>query len=144
MSTLPLSFEYPVAWGDLNADGQVGGTVFLRWCESARFDFLNRLGLLTSRQETGIGTILAAIRCEFAAPVSYPDLIGIVLSIQRVSEQDLELRYVLWSRQEQRTAAEIFDRVVCFDYHQGLKAHWPEAVLYQLKELHFEQNWSED
>ncbi|HEY9844511.1 MAG: acyl-CoA thioesterase [Candidatus Sericytochromatia bacterium] len=144
MSTLPLSFEYPVAWGDLNAEGQVGSIVFLRWCESARFDFLNRLGLLASRQETGIGTILTAIRSEFSAPVSYPELIAIVLSIQGVSEQDLELRYVLWSRQAQRTVAEIFERIVCFDYQSSTKTNWPEAVLYQLKEFHFEQNWSED
>lgn len=142
MTKLPLSFAITVAWGDMDAYGHVNNTVYLRWCESARIAFFERIGLERSRQESGIGGILAKIDCRFKAPVVYPDQVRVQLALDRVGQQDFELGYLVFSEGLGKTVAEAHDRVVCYDYGKLQKSDWPESMLSLLRELHAGQKLS--
>ena len=37
--------DWPVQWGDQDLFGHVNNTVYFRWFETARVDYLNRIGL---------------------------------------------------------------------------------------------------
>ena len=52
-----VTLRIDVAWGDMDALAHVNNTVFLRWFESARIVWWERLGL--SAGPDGIGPILA-------------------------------------------------------------------------------------
>ena len=142
--SVPVSRLIPVAWGDMDAYGHVNNTVFLRWCETLRMDLFERIGLEHCRSEQGIGGILAAIQCRYRAPVIYPDTVRAWATIEDISESDFELKYRIWSTTQDRLAAEASDRIVIYDYRQMAKAPWPEAPLVALRELEFDQSWSED
>lgn len=141
---MPIDVDIPVAWGDMDAYGHVNNTVFLRWCESGRIVFFDHIGLEQSHKETGLGGILASIQCRYRAPVVYPDTISVSMTIQKLSDNDFELKYLIWSKTQLKAVAEASDRIVAYDYHKLEKSRWPEAVLYKLKELNFEQHWVED
>ena len=57
MDSYPVQLEIPVAWGDMDAFGHVNNTVYLRWFESARIAFFERISIRASRPEK-VGPIL--------------------------------------------------------------------------------------
>ena len=45
MNRWPVTIELPVQWGDMDSFGHVNNVVYLRWFESARIAYGNRIGL---------------------------------------------------------------------------------------------------
>lgn len=125
----------PVAWGDMDAFEHVNNTVYFKWCESARIGFFGKIGLLQSRQQTGVGPILAAIQCRFKAPLFYPDSVRVGLRVTRLGDTDFELHYTIFSERTQKVVAEAQDRCVIYDYSQGQKTQFPAAVYAALLSL---------
>ena len=41
----PVVIALPVQWGDQDLNAHVNNVVFFRWLESARVEYLNRLGM---------------------------------------------------------------------------------------------------
>ena len=71
----PVVIEMPVRWGDMDAFNHVNNVVYLRYFESARIAYFERLGFGISIAEQGIGPILASTSCEFKFPLTYPCLL---------------------------------------------------------------------
>ena len=69
----PVVKAVPVQWGDMDAFAHVNNTVYLRWFESARLAYFERLAVSTSNR--GVAPILASVSCRFRAPVTYPDVV---------------------------------------------------------------------
>jgi len=59
-----------VRWGDLDALGHVNNTVYLRWFETVRIDWLQGLGL--GPDPAGPGPVMANVFCNFRREVGYP------------------------------------------------------------------------
>ena len=55
----------PVQWGDQDLFGHVNNTVYFRWFETARVDYLNRIGLARLHGDEEHGPILAHIACNY-------------------------------------------------------------------------------
>ena len=60
----------PVRWGDLDAMGHVNNTVYFRYFESLRIDWLRRFGVGPDR--TGVGPVMANGFCNFRRQIEYP------------------------------------------------------------------------
>jgi len=60
----------PVRWGDLDAMGHVNNTVYFRYFESLRIDWLRHFGIGPDR--TGIGPVMANGFCNFRRQIEYP------------------------------------------------------------------------
>ena len=73
----PVILEIPVAWGEMDAFQHVNNIVYLRYSESARIAYLERVGLSDTLQTTGIGPILALIQCRYKFPLTYPDTVRV-------------------------------------------------------------------
>ncbi len=54
----PVVLAIPVAWGDMDAMGHVNNTVYLRYFESARIAYFERVGFLEEMASSGVGPIL--------------------------------------------------------------------------------------
>ena len=55
----PLVVEIPVVWGDLDAFRHVNNTVFLRWFETARIAYFERIGITSDLERQARAPILA-------------------------------------------------------------------------------------
>ena len=91
LSSHPIVITLPVQWGDQDALGHVNNIIYFRWCESARIEYLRRLGVDAAGSGRAVGIILAAIGCDFRRPVTYPDTVHVGARV-RARFVDLEDR----------------------------------------------------
>ena len=109
-----------VAWGDMDALGHVNNTIYLRWFESARILWWERLDQDAALYSEGVGPILARTTIDYRRPVKYPDTIEVRVTTQRVGSKSVTLGYrVTSAAQNGIVVAEGETVVVLFDYRRG-------------------------
>lgn len=124
----PVVVRVPVQWGDMDAYGHVNNTVFFRYFESARVEYLERCGFTASYEEIGVGAILHSTRCRFRRALVHPDTVLIGARAREVEEDRFVHGYRLVSESLGDVAAEGSGVVVSFDYRSGEKAPIPDSV----------------
>jgi acyl-CoA thioester hydrolase len=60
----------PIRWGDMDAFGHVNNTVFFRFMEQARIEWLEACGL--SMEGGGQGPVIVNAHCTFLRQLKYP------------------------------------------------------------------------
>ena len=60
----------PVRWGDLDAMGHVNNTVYFRYFETLRIDWLTRVRALPNPE--GVGPVMANGFCNFVRQIEFP------------------------------------------------------------------------
>ncbi|MDP6331263.1 MAG: acyl-CoA thioesterase, partial [SAR324 cluster bacterium] len=73
----PIVVDIPVAWGEMDSMQHVNHTVYLKWMETARFEFFEKLGMTDLIEETGVGNILKSIKCRYRIPLTHPDTVSV-------------------------------------------------------------------
>lgn len=66
-----FDMRFPVRWGDMDAMGHVNNTVYFRYMETARIDWLNQAGMGPDPQ--GQGPVIVNAFCNFYQQLAYPD-----------------------------------------------------------------------
>ena len=60
----------PIRWGDMDAMGHVNNTVYFRYFEVARLEWMQRVGALPNPQ--GTGPVIVNAFCNFIRQVEFP------------------------------------------------------------------------
>jgi len=123
----PLILTWPVQWGDQDAFGHVNNVVYFRWMESARIEYFRRSGLGTI-DNTGVGPILATIKCDFRRQLKYPDTLLISGSILSIGRTSMKMAHRVYSETHRAIAAEGDSVLVFFDYRSQRPAVVPDNV----------------
>ena len=123
----PIRVEIPVAWGDMDAFAHVNNTVYLRWFESARIAWFERVGI-SGGGASGVGPILASTHCRFARPLAYPDVIVAEATTTRIGRSSFDMAYRVVRRDTGEVAAEGGAVVVMLDYATGKAQPIDEAL----------------
>lgn len=124
----PLFIIQPIQWGDQDAFGHVNNTIYLRWFESARIAYTDRMGLSQLMETQRIGPILAAISCSFRRQLTYPDTVRIGARISRIGRTSMVMEHRVVSERLQEIAADGDSTIVTFDYGENRSVPVPEAV----------------
>src|SRR5438552_8144311 len=67
------STRMPIRWGDMDAMGHVNNTVYFRYMEQARIDWVYAFAQGEGRGAyAGDGPLIVNARCTFFAPLTYP------------------------------------------------------------------------
>ena len=135
LADYPVRISVPVAWGEMDAMGHVNNVVYLRYFESVRMVYLERIGLMAHMQEHGIGPILAETRCRFRIPLEYPDEVEVGARVARLETDRFLMNYAVVSRGHGKLAADGDGLIVTYDYDAGRKAPVPEATVAAIREL---------
>ena len=112
----PVIVRIPVQWGDMDAYGHVNNTVFFRYFESARVDYLVRCGFVDAYDNDKIGAILHSTYCRFRKPLFYPDTALVGARATEVMDDRFTLEYKLVSDSQNTLAAEGTSIVVSLNY----------------------------
>lgn len=115
----PVSVEIPVAWGEMDAYQHVNNIVYLRWFETARIAYFERLGLLDRKEREGVGPIVARSTIDYRSPVTYPDTVRVEISVRRIGVTSFAMAYRLWSRALGAEVASGESVIVLYDYRAG-------------------------
>jgi acyl-CoA thioester hydrolase len=124
----PVAILLPVQWGDQDAFGHVNNTVYFRWCESARIEYLDKLGLSELMRSEGIGPILAAMACNYRSPVTYPDQVQIGARITRLGRSSLTMEHRICSEAQGQVVADATSTIVVFDYNRQASHPIPDDI----------------
>lgn len=115
LAAFPVVVTLPVQWGDQDAFGHVNNVVYFRWMESARIEYMRRVGF-GHAAGAGICCILASIDCNYRRPVTFPDTVHVAARVTRIGRSSVTMEHVVFSEQEQAIVADGTSTVVAFDY----------------------------
>lgn len=137
LSDYPVVVEVPVAWGDMDAFAHVNNTVYLRWFETARIAYFERVEALRTKERMGVGPILASTSCRFKIPLTFPDTIlaGARVPAASLGADRFTMEYAVASLGHGRIAAEGDGLIVTFDYAAGRKAPLPADLRQRIIEV---------
>jgi acyl-CoA thioester hydrolase len=135
LAGFPVVVELPVFWGDMDYFRHVNNIVFFRYFESARIEYLQRVGFREEAQTGGAGPILHSTQARFRRPLTWPDTVRVGARTVEVGEDRFTQEYRLVSLAQGEVAAEGGGVLVSFDYAAGRKVPLPEAVREAIRAL---------
>ena len=124
----PVVITLPVQWGDQDALGHVNNTIYFRWYESARIEYLRRLGVDAAGSGHAAGIIVAAIGCDFRRAVTYPDTVFVGARITRIGRSSMTMEHKVYSQAQNAIVAEGNSTIVAFDHAAGASRPVSEEV----------------
>jgi len=133
-SPFVVSIEVPVAWGEQDAFGHLNNVVYFRYFESVRMHYLERIGVLRSRNEQGIGVILASTTCDFKRPVQWPAKLTVRCGCTALGNSSFTMAYEVTDEDGAIVAAGTSVQVM-YDYRAGAKVRVPDTVRKAIADL---------
>jgi acyl-CoA thioester hydrolase len=131
----PVDIEIPVAWGEMDAFRHLNNIVYLRYFESARAAYFERINFFEYTEQTGVGPILASISCKFRVPLTYPDTVSVGVRVSRIEDDRFAMEYHIVSHKHRKVAAEGDGLIVCFNYTENKKAAIPGELRQRIEKL---------
>ncbi|MFT3885562.1 MAG: thioesterase family protein [Flavobacteriales bacterium] len=122
-----VHLDVPVAWGEQDFFGHVNNIVYFRYFESVRMHYLDRIGVLRSHREQGLGVILASTTCDFKKPVAWPQRLRVSTGATHIGNTSFTMGYRITDEQGAVVATGSSVQVM-YDYPRGAKAPVPDAV----------------
>ena len=119
------SVSGPVRWGDMDAQGHVNNTVYFRYMEQARVEWLESL-LTHAGDVNGLGSVIVNASCTFLLPLCYPGIVDVRMYIDPPRRSSIDSHYELWM--SDRKYAEGSARIVWIDPRTQRSAPLPEQV----------------
>lgn len=126
------TMRIPIRWGDMDAMGHVNNTVYFRYFESIRIEYLHSIA--PPPNANGEGFIVANAFCNYLRQLRYPGEVVATLSIGAVGRTSLET-YVTLARVDdvEGPFAAGGATVVWVDYRAGRAVALPEVVQTRLR-----------
>lgn len=131
----PVVIALPVLWGDQDAFGHVNNLRHLSWAETARVEYLDRVGLWVPLPPAGVGPILASISCDYKRPVNYPDTVQVGARVTRIGNSSLKMEHRIVSKALDTVVAELVSTLVLLDYSRMKSVPVPENIRQAIENL---------
>ena len=134
LKDFPVIIELPVQWGEMDAAGHVNNAVYIRWGESARIAYFDKMGL-DSSFKAQVGPILGWQDCKYIFPLTYPDQVFIGVKTTEIKEDRFFIECHMFSKKHQRISAINKNSIIPYDYHNLKKVALPEEWVSKIKEI---------
>ena len=117
----------PVRWGDMDAYGHVNNTVYFRFLEQARCEWLEQVGVRV-RPDEAVGPVIINASCTFLIPVNYPSTVVVKMYVGEPGRSSVMTWYELFVEGDERLYAEGAAKTVWMDMGTGKSAPIPDVV----------------
>ncbi len=131
----PISILVPVAWGEMDAFRHVNNVVYARWFETARMQYLERIGFAQQTGPDGKGPILARTVIDYRLPITYPDTVHVDVTVTRIGNSSFTMGLRVFSQAQQALAASGEQVMVVYDYAAGRTAPVGDALRAAIERL---------
>lgn len=129
MSEYQRVFEIRMAirWGDMDAFGHVNNTVYFRYMEQLRIEWLESIGLPLPE---GQGPVIASASMNFRKQLHYPGSVVLTLLAKTPGRSSIDTRYELRREDDpdQQIYADGGATIVWIDHAQARSAVLPDAI----------------
>lgn len=124
---LLLTTRIPVRWGDMDYYGHVNNTLYFRYYEQARCEWLEQEGFVVGPDGESAPVIINA-SCTFLIPVNYPATVVVRMYGGEPGRSSVMTWYELGVEGDPRLFAEGAAKVVWMDPRTGKSAPIPETL----------------
>jgi len=125
--TLLHTAVIPVRWGDMDAYAHVNNTIYFRYCEQARVEWIEQLGYPVTT-DAGLGPVIINAACTFMIPITYPATVIVRLSAGQPGRSSLMTWYDIGVEGDDRVFAEGSAKVVWMDHETGKSVPLPDEL----------------
>ena len=122
----------PIRWGDLDAYGHVNNTIYFRYMEQIRVEYLERLGYQVRPE--GSAPVIINASCTFLIPLNYPGVVEIKMYCGRPGRSSIPTHYEMRLQGEDTLYATGDAKVVWMDVSSGKSVPIPLELRAQLVE----------
>jgi len=116
----------PIRWGDMDAMGHVNNTVYFRYAEQARIEWMTSLGLFAGRV-AGAPVIINA-SCSFLIPFTYPGTVLLSTYLAAPGRSSVNSYFEMRLVGEDRLYAEGAAKIVWTNPATGKSIPLPDAL----------------
>ena len=121
-----FSCEIPVRWGDMDAYGHVNNTLYFRYFEEARFQWMLDKGIPL---KSDTHPVVVTIGCTFMRPIFHPETLRIDVYISEPGRSSFMVTYKVYTAsQPDVPAAEGYSKVVWVSSVDGKSVPLPDPV----------------
>jgi acyl-CoA thioester hydrolase len=130
--------QIPIRWGDMDAFGHVNNTVYFRYAEQTRIEWLETCGLEEAVPEIGRPDVMPVIvnaSCTFIIPMAYPGRVEVSLYAGQPGRSSLPTFYEMRLAGDDRLYADGAAKIVWMSPVTGKSVPVPAVVLDQLASI---------
>lgn len=117
----------PVRWGDMDAYRHVNNTIYFRFCEQARVEWLEAAGFAVSLDQSE-GPVIINAACTFMIPINYPATVVVRLYAGAPGRSSVMNWYEIGIEGDDRVFAEGSAKVVWMNHLTGKSVPLPESL----------------
>jgi len=122
----------PIRWGDMDAFGHVNNTVYFRYMEQARLDWLHALEREHAASiPAGTGPVIVNASCTFFEPLVYPGDCEVRVYVGDVGRSSVGSYYEILK--DGRRFAEGAAKIVWVDRASGRSTPLPDVIAAPLR-----------
>ena len=118
--------KMPIRWGDMDAYGHVNNTVYFRYMEQARIEWLEQLDLRV--MPGGDGPVIINASCTFLVPMTYPGTVEVSTFVGAIGRSSFQTFVEMRIDGDEKLYAEGAAKVVWMDTQTGKSVPLPEHV----------------
>ena len=115
----------PIRWGDMDALGHVNNTVYFRYMEQARIEWLHAQAR-DAAPRAGTGPVIVNASCTFLVPLTYPGDVEVRMYLGEPGKSSIGSHYELDAGGTR--AAEGAAKIVWVDYATGKSVPLPDRI----------------
>ena len=122
----------PIRWGDMDAFGHVNNTIYFRYLEQARVEWIESLGIRIAHNR--IAMLMANGFCNFYQQLTYPGQLALNTYIGSIGKSSIDV-FTTMSLTGNPTfiVAAGGATMVCVDLDTNKSIPWPESILTKLR-----------
>lgn len=121
-----FSCDIAVRWGDMDAYGHVNNSLYFRYFEEARFQWMLAQGLPL---KSDTHPVVVTIGCTFLRPIFHPDTLRIEIYISEPGRSSFMVNYKVYTHSApEQVSAEAYSKVVWVSGDTGKSVPLPDVV----------------
>jgi len=124
---LLLTTRIPVRWGDMDFYGHVNSTVYFRYFEQARIEWIEQMDFRVDPGQ-GEGPVVINSSCTFLLPVNYPATVIVKVFAGEPGRSSVMTWYELYVEGDERLFAEGAAKVVWMNMGTGKSVPLPDRL----------------
>jgi acyl-CoA thioester hydrolase len=115
-----FNFTYPVSirYSDLDPQWHVNNARFLAYCETARLQYIRKLGLFDGKNFNALPFIVADVHVSYKQPIEPDDEVVVSMGVTKIGNKSVVMEYDVTTPDGSVLYATAETVMVAYDYHE--------------------------
>lgn len=124
MNGYATRIELRVDWSEIDSLGHINNLAIMRYIQTARVDYLERIGLMAKPTGMSTGPVLASTTCQFRKQLFYPGNVVVHSKVSCMKNTSFHMKHAILDDAGEMVA-EASDVLVMFDFRKNTKLPLP-------------------